>query len=1668
MKVKLNYLKMKSKKVVLTLLMSCITYITFSQAPITNIISDKQKQVHADVNNNVIAKTMACPLSAPLTASLVSTNATVPNNSTVTCNNPFYIKVTDGNMQIDPASGLTPCWKAEFNPIANLNTRGTANFYENANLFATLCPTCALNIGSTGGFTTSASIAGWYANSADYTVPHSVELCNGNLATGPSTVTIKGCWSNTVLAGPTVWNTAAAGCFTLSIPANSPSMGTADYSITPVAGAVGLTDYHNGYCNIDPSVMPTGTTYTVTYRFNSPTCGIITGTYKLTIPSTPTVTAISNQTMCSGSTVNSTVFNSSPSGSTYSWTNNNTSIGLGSSGTGSISAYVAPTVATTTIGIISVTPTYSGCVGSAANFSITINPKPTPTIAVSNASVCLGSAVSFTAGTANTYTWSGSAGNGLAAASGSTVSATPTNTGNITYTVNMTATTGCTNTINQTIAVIPNPTVTVNNPTICSGTSTVLTAGTATSYSWSTGAVTSTISVSPSSTTNYTVTGTNASGCKATAISQVSVNATPTVIVNNPTICSGTSTVLTAGTATSYSWSTGAVTSTISVSPVSTTNYTVTGTNAGGCKATAISQVSVNATPTVIVNNPTICSGTSTVLTAGTATSYSWSTGAITSTISVSPGSTTNYTVTGTNAGGCKATTISQVSVNVTPTITTSSSQSICSGLPVSAINFSINPGASVLNWSNTNIATGIAASGSGTTIAGFNAPNVSSITTGVITTTAIINGCSSNSTTTLTINPLPTVTVTPVSQTITCMSPTVTLLGSATPSTCIPSWSGGVGGAASYTATTSAANVYTLTVNNPANGCVASATTQVIPSPGFPSVTTSSTNIITCATTTAQVIATTTSTPVSYSWTGPIILSGANSPTATVNAYGEYTVVVTNTISLCSSTVTIGVSNNTTVITPTISVTGSITCTTPTITVTGSPATGVTYTWSGTGIVGSVNQQTVNVNAGGTFTLDVTNNVNGCKGTETVSVPVYTTTPTVSITPSSYTTTCAVQSVTISPSVSVPSLSYSWTAPSTGSLNNYTASNPVASGSGIFTVVVTNTVNGCSTALSQATVEIIGDAGIPAAVLSSPTETITCANPIPTITIAPSTPSVSYAWTPTVGIMPGTETTASPSFSAVGIYSVVITNTVTGCATAVGAYVVNVTQNTVAPTFTFASTNVNSDTLTCNKTSVTITPTVTPGNVNYSWTDGITTFTTTSVTTTVPASYTLTVMNSVTGCTNTVTGNDNVFTVAQNTVAPTFTFASTNVNSDTLTCYKTSVTITPTVTPSNVNYSWTDGITTFTTTSVTTTMPASYTLTVMNSVTGCTNNSAGNNNVFTVAQNITPPTGTISPVSTNTSIGCAGNSSTVTLGATTSVNSGYVWNPGNVVSPTFDITSAGVYSIFILNSVTGCTNTVSYSVGGNTIMPVITVTPNASIPCGTSTISLLGTTSTTNAVNYSWTGPGNITGSTTSTPVIDSPGTFTLTVTDQTNSCSSFTTVTVTQSNSSATITANPTEGYSPLPVSFNCSSTGATSWTWNFGDGNTSASQNTSNTFVNGGIYTVTLTASSGICSVTQTITIIVYDALTLEIPNVFTPNDDGVNDVFTIKSTGVKNISLQIFNRWGEKQYEFSGSKAAWDGLTTNGQQVNDGTYFFFVKATGFDDKNIERQGTVNLFR
>ena len=196
--------------------------------------------------------------------------------------------------------------------------------------------------------------------------------------------------------------------------------------------------------------------------------------------------------------------------------------------------------------------------------------------------------------------------------------------------------------------------------------------------------------------------------------------------------------------------------------------------------------------------------------------------------------------------------------------------------------------------------------------------------------------------------------------------------------------------------------------------------------------------------------------------------------------------------------------------------------------------------------------------------------------------------------------------------------------------------------------------------------------------------------------------------------------------------------------------------------------------------------------------------------------------------------------------------------------------------------------------------------------------------------------------------------------------------------------------------------------------------------------------------------------------------GVYTITVTTTGGTCTQNSVVdTITLIHPRAQFTNNPVNGNPPLLVNFTNNSQNANTYRWSFGDGNLSSSFDTSNTYMAMGTYIVQLIASnSSQCPDTATSKVIVYK---LTVPNVFSPNGDGVNDIFTIDATGVPTIDVEIYNRWGTKIYEWNTTNGGWDGRNIiNGLPSEDGTYYYILKA--IDVKGIEynETGFITLIR
>ncbi|PBQ32694.1 hypothetical protein CNR22_13225 [Sphingobacteriaceae bacterium] len=380
----------------------------------------------------------------------------------------------------------------------------------------------------------------------------------------------------------------------------------------------------------------TTTNYTVT-GINAEGC-TSTAIANISVAPSPVI-SVNGGTLCAGST-----FTILPSGaSTYTY-----SSGL---------AQVSPNqTATYTVSGSSAL----GCISSNSP-AITVTVFAQPSITVSSGTICNGQSFSLSPTGANTYT-----------ISGGSAQVSPTITSS--YSVTGSSVLGCvsSNTALATVTVFARPTVTVSSGIICNGDSYTLTPSGASSYSFSS----SSPVISPSVTSNYSVTGMSAEGCTSTntAVTTITVNPSPTISISSGSICSGESFTLNPSGAMSYTFSNGYYI----VSPSATTSYSVIGSNQFSCvsQQPVVAVVTVYQKPVISVNSGNVCYGSSFTLTPTGATNYTVSGNSFV----VSPLSFTTYTLVGSNVPGCNSNSVvSSVNVNPLPTITVNSG-SVCTG----------------------------------------------------------------------------------------------------------------------------------------------------------------------------------------------------------------------------------------------------------------------------------------------------------------------------------------------------------------------------------------------------------------------------------------------------------------------------------------------------------------------------------------------------------------------------------------------------------------------------------------------------------------------------------------------------------------------------------------------------------------------------------------------------------------------------------------------------------------------------------------------------------------------------------------------------------------------------------------------------------------------------
>jgi len=770
-------------------------------------------------------------------------------------------------------------------------------------------------------------------------------------------------------------------------------------------------------------------------------------------------------------------------------------------------------------------------------------------------------------------------------------------------------------------------------------------------------------------------------------------------------------------------------------------------------------------------------------------------------------------------------------------------------------------------------------------------------------------------------------------------------------------------------------------------------------------------------------------------------------------------------------------------------------------------PVPTYTITWSGVpnGIT-SANQTSVTGGiSAGAYTATIVA-AGGCSVVSNLTITPQPAPATFTLIPLSnvFSVTCSHPNVVVD--ASEASFTYTWTN-GTGTPINDSEALFNASNLGTWTITGLNPASGC---VASHTFMVVQNTVTPSAVVSPSFQNITCV----------STPStVSVTATPTLNTShhiyaPGGAQLSVPSYTAIyvpgapGLYIDTVRNDLSGC------YVVktfSVTSSDDYPTLTVTSgNNFTVGCLSHSLSPITIFGETTPppggGSVtytllapNFSGTYGFGPLGQYNVS--APGTWTAVVKSLANNCETKIP-----FSIIQYTAGPDI---HANVPQQILSCDVNSTTLTAITSNTNVAFSWsypgpTGALTVVnptvavnTTTNVNSSILATYTLSLLNNDNGCTSTLT-----VLMQQNLFPPKAVIS-AGANFSVTCATQTVQLSNNSITGIpnTSGFPTNQ-NVVAelwqgPTpqaplqltanYIAATPGLYTLTAKDLNNGCTSQTTTNVFDNRNFP--TVTPPAgpvTLDCGSLTNTIGLTTTPSTGLTYYWLPPANVIISGTLVTVpnlpVTEPGEYRVVITNSLNGCSATSEVTVVPGELTSSFTTNVSSGYAPLTVNFTNTShssnsvTGTTSVTsvWSFGNGSqtttTATSISANALYSQPGTYTVILYANKGACQDTAVHIIHVDIPSKLEIPNVFTPNGDGVNDIFFLKVSNLTDINALIYDRWGHKVYELVSTTGniAWDGTTEAGKDASAGTYFYIIKATGKDGQNYDTKGTITLYR
>lgn len=852
----------------------------------------------------------------------------------------------------------------------------------------------------------------------------------------------------------------------------------------------------------------------------------------------------------------------------------------------------------------------AGCSGTQDHTIQVINPNSAawnaPNDICENITINLNTLITGTTG----GSWSGTGVSGSTFDPSGLVASSPID---ITYTV--ASATSCE--ISQTYSIIVNDlpstdagstqTVDCNNPSIS------LTGTGGGNYSWTTtngnivsGASTSTPTVNSAGT--YTLLVTDGNGCQAS--DNVTVNddfTTPTAgaSVNQQLDCNITSATLTGTGGGNYSWSTsngtitgGTTSSTATASSVGT--YTVTVTAANGCTDTDnvtvsgdYSLPSANAGSAHVID----CNNPSVNLTATGGGTYAWTTtGSISgasNTASVTATTAGTYTVTVTGTNGCSATDDASVTENTSlPNANAGTASDITCTVTSVSLDGSASTGTGIsYNWvasSGGNIVSGASTAG----------PSVNATGTYTLTVTGS-NGCTDTDIVTVQADAGVPAANAGSATDLTCTTTSLVLDGTGSTGAGLTyDWTASAGGnivsgGSSSSPTINAAGTYTLEVTA-SNGCTSTDVVIVNEDATLPTVNIAAPSSIDCANASFALDASTSSQGANYTinWTTTgNITSGQTTLTPIIDQGGNYTLEITNTDNGCTADNMVTVSEDLTLPNANAGSNQDLTCAATSLFLDGSASsgTGISYLWTGPGVINGSTTASAEVNQAGQYTLTVTGS-NGCTDIATVDVIPDANLPTADA-GNNQTLDCVTSSVTLDGSGSDAGMNYTWTTVDGNIVSGQGTTTLNVDQNGTYVLEVANTSNGCT---SYANVSVSLDTITPTINITVP-QVIDCNNPT-VLLEAQSTTGITFAWSSLGGNIVAGDNSSTSTVDEAGTYEVEVTAN-NGCSS---TDQVVVSIDTLSPVAN-AGADLN---ILCSQTEVTLDGSgSTLTNVTYSWT---------------------------------------------------------------------------------------------------------------------------------------------------------------------------------------------------------------------------------------------------------------------------------------------------------------------------------------------------------------------------------------------------------------------------------------------------------------------------------